>query len=189
MKKITAGFWLLSLTVPFLAGCGGQAAQGTQPANIVTPLTLSPPPIYALLGFRRELDLTSHQVAALDSIAQTVEDENRPLVRDLQAQSRDRARQAGVFEINPVTEPILEEIRANQRRAGEGVAALLNEEQQQTVCRLFDRSSQRPGGRPQQAAPARQTAGPAATRPVGWHWCAPNAERAEPASADASGSS
>jgi hypothetical protein len=160
-----------------LAGCGGASRGAQNQEGVITPLTLQPPPVYALLGARAELNLTSAQVATLDSIAEAFQEENRPLAEELQRVSG--ADGPGVYRIRPEGEPILESIQANQKRANESVAAALTEEQRATVCRLF---SQPPaggrGGQPGRA-PARMQAGsPGDTtriersgRPVVWSWC------------------
>jgi hypothetical protein len=61
---------------------------------MVSPLTLEPPPIYALLGYRTDLELTSEQVAALDSVAEEARDESAPLLRELEERT-DNGRQRG----------------------------------------------------------------------------------------------
>jgi hypothetical protein len=182
MRQLLGSALLLTMVVPLASGCAANSGLPNNGMAMVTPLSLEPPPIYALLGYRRDLDLTSDQVAALDAIAQEVQEENRPLVRELQENSRERARQPGIMVVTPEGEPILDEIRANQRRAGEAVAALLDEEQRATVCRLFDRN--RPGtrGAPARPAAAQATAGSPDRRefdPIGWYWCAEPAIVAE----------
>jgi hypothetical protein len=172
MNASRIGSLLIALGAVTLVACG--SPRGGSQVAMVTPLTVGPPPIYALLGYRNELSLTSDQVTALDSIAQTAQEENRTLVEELQATSRERARQPGFFELTAEGEAVLERIRANQRRAVDGVADLLSEEQQATVCRLFQPGRRNPSAR--QPPAARAAADTAQARrgpqgPPGWHWC------------------
>jgi hypothetical protein len=184
-----------SRTLPFLAVLGmavltacGSPRSAPPAGSMITPLSLGPPPIYALLGYRQELALTSEQVAALDSIAQSAQEQNRPLISQLQAASRERARQPGFFEVTPEAQPILDEIRANQRGAADAVAELLTEDQRGTVCRVFDPTRRSPNARARQ--PARTVANDTVQArmmggPTGWHWCNPTpttAETVDPAS-------
>jgi hypothetical protein len=174
MKSKIAIVLGLTLIAPLVAACGGGAPRaGIDPNTFVTPLTLEPPPIYALLGFRRDLELSSEQVAALDSIAQAAQEEIRPLVRELQDHGRERPRQPGTIDVGTAGQPVLEEIREKQRRTVEAVAEVLSEQQRETVCRLFDRS--RTGSRAQPRGSAGAAHDDAQSRgmpvPVGWHWC------------------
>jgi hypothetical protein len=170
--RVVAGV-LLALTV---VGCGGRTPPNME--GMLTPLTVEPPPIYAIIGARADLALTSEQVAALDSIAIDIQAVNRPLIADLETvspQSRSGARR-----ITPEGEPILEQIRSNSRQASEGVHDLLTEAQREKVCELFNRRSQpRSAGRgrgpapPPRQAPADSTApGPFGMMGSRWYWCA-----------------
>jgi hypothetical protein len=140
---------LLVLVPLFIAAaCGGQAAtEGTggpgQFRTTVLPLALEPPPVYSLLGYRDRLGLTSEQVTALDSIAIAVREANAPLITELEQRAILNARAPGVLQVNPSERPLLDEVRENNRAAIEGVAELLTEEQQSSVCDLYqrDRSS------------------------------------------------
>jgi hypothetical protein len=177
MKKIAPTAYLLLLTAPLFAACAVNPRVPMDPNTTVTPLSLSPPPIYALLGFRRELDLTSDQIAALDDLAQNVQAENADLLKSLQAQSRERQRQPGFYNLLPQGIPLLEEVRENYREAGEAVLRVLEPEQRTTVCRLFgpDRASRfasRAGAAPE-IDPL--------TNPVAWAWCATTPGGAPPA--------
>lgn len=149
-----------------LAACG-TARIPSDAVAVVTPLSLGPPPIYSLLGYRQELDLTSEQVAALDSIAQAVQAENRELVEELRKASE--GNRSGLMVVRPNGEPILQEIQANHRQAGEAIEKLLDEEQKASVCELFERPDQGrrgEGGRRRQAQPD-----PRYLQPAGWPWC------------------
>lgn len=172
MKKTIFGpALLIGALAPLAAACATGGGLPNDATSVVTPLTLEPPPIYALLGYRRELELTSEQVAALDAIAQEVQDDNRPLVRELQEATRERSRQPGLMIVTSDGEPILEEIRANQRKAGEAVAEVLDETQRAAVCELFDRT--RNGARRSSGAArtANVTRDPRVMQPAGWYWC------------------
>lgn len=162
-----------AMALPLLAACGGGARSSLDSDRFVTPLALEPPPIYALLGYSRDLGLTSEQITALDSIAQSAREESRPLVAQLRTTARERS--PGFFEITPEAQPVLEEIRAQQMRSREAVGEVLSEEQAQTACRLFQRDRERARGRT--AARAPQTPARASgmlDQPRGaaaWPWC------------------
>ena len=141
--------------------------------GMLTPLTVEPPPIYAIIGARADLMLTSEQVARLDSIAIAIQSVNRPLIEDLEEVSP--ASRSGARRLTEEGEPILEQIRANARQASEGVHGLLTEAQRAEVCDLFNRrvpGRAGPGAPPRpapadSAAPGRFGMGPR------WYWCAP----------------
>ena len=169
--------WSAALGLLLLAACGGRRGPADL-EGLVTPLTVEPPPIYAIIGARTDLALTSEQVAALDSIAMTVQVTNRPLIEELQAISP-RARRGGAWRVTDEGEPILEEIRANGREAGEGVHTLLTEDQRSKVCVLFERTTSR--GRQGPGAPPPDSA--ALNRPGAaprWYWCGPSGPGGEP---------
>ncbi len=156
------------------------AATGSLPPNavVVTPLTLEPPPIYSLLGYRSELKLTSDQVAALDSIGQAVRDENRELVAELRQTSDGRRSQAGALVVTEQGRPVLEAIRENQLAAVDAVSHVLDESQRAEVCRLSTRESERARRDAPERRSPRQPEPPdsldergALQRPVGWNWC------------------
>ena len=138
-------------------GCTARPAQepGQPPANMrltVIPLALEPPPVYALIGYRDRLDLTSQQVTTLDSLATSVRDENGALVDSLEARAIINNRQPGVLQVNPSERPILDRIRANNRTVIDRVAELLNPEQETAVCELYEqdiREANRRRPRPQ----------------------------------------
>ena len=159
------------------------AARSGIPADalVVTPLTLEPPPIYSLLGYRTDLNLTSEQVTRLDSIAQSVRDENRELVEELRRTSSERRSQGGVLLVSEEGRPVLAAIRENQVAAVDAVSQLLDETQREQVCSLTSREGQRGRrGESDRRAPEsaeRRDAGDAnderdgLQRPVGWTWC------------------
>jgi hypothetical protein len=174
MKKIAPAAYLLLLTAPLFAACALNPRVPMDPDTTITPLSISAPPIYALLGFRRELDLTSEQIAALDELAQNVQADNADLLKGLRANSRERQRQPGFYDLLPEGIPLLEEVRENYRQAGEAVLAVLDDEQQTTACRLF---------RPDRVGRFASRAGAAAeidplTNPEAWSWCASTAPEA-----------
>ncbi len=94
------------------------------------------PPVYSLIGDRERLKLTSAQVTSLDSIGVALQAQNSPLidqVRELQESGggfRRRVSQQQVEQSRPLTD----QIRENNRRAQEGVRALLTAEQQREAC-------------------------------------------------------
>lgn len=134
-----------------LAGCAPAAAPGDAP-RAITPLTLEPPPIYALLGYRQELSLTSEQIAALDAIAREVRDRNSPLVDSLRSVGDRSGR--GFIAVDERSEPLLERVRENHRSAIEEVREVLTEEQEGATCRLFGEAQSR---RLQERGQARRT--------------------------------
>jgi hypothetical protein len=138
MNTRLAGLALLLL----VAGCGAQPTPERAPsANArmtVLPLALEPPPVYALIGYRERLELSSQQVTALDSIATTVRVANSPLIDSLQAKAITNNRTPGVLQINPSERPLLQQIRDNTRRAIDEVAGVLTSEQLEEVCELYE---------------------------------------------------
>jgi len=172
MKKIAVPAYLLLFAAPLVAGCSLTPRTPMDPNTTVTPLSLTAPPIYALLGFRRELELSSGQIMILDSIAESVQRENVERVADLQKNSRERQRQPGFYDLLPEAVPLFEEIRSSYREAGEAVKELLDREQQATVCRLFDRERQsRYVARGSALRGQRSEEIDAILNPVPWTWC------------------
>jgi hypothetical protein len=162
-----------------VAACGSPAQRQpaqSQPAQLPedAPVAerVSPPPVHALLGHRAELNLTSEQIAALDSIGQAVfavGDSIRAQLVERHAQQRGRR--------DPRATPaFLESVAAlseHNRQAQEAVQDVLTDEQEARVCELFARDRRR-------ASPPRQRAdrnGRAAQIPVTpgavWSWCRP----------------
>jgi hypothetical protein len=163
--------WIFAGILLVLAGCGGRRSANME--GLLTPLTVEPPPIYAIIGARADPMLSSEQVARLDSIAIAVQSANRPLIEDLQEVSPPA--RSGARRLTEEGEPILEQIRANTREASERVHGLLTEAQREEVCDLFNRRPPTRGGpqppaRPtptDSTAPGRLGMGPR------WYWCAP----------------
>jgi hypothetical protein len=122
-----------------LAGCGAVQEPASAP-RAVAPIALEPPPIYSLLGFRQEIGLSSEQVSALDSIAEGVRRENAPLVQQLRERNTARAEQRGFIMVDSVAQPVLEQLRENNRTAVGAVGEILNPQQRTAACRLFDQS-------------------------------------------------
>lgn len=161
---------ILSTLLLLLAGCAPAAGPAETP-GVVTPLELEPPPIYALLGYRRELSLTSEQIAALDAIAERVRERNAPLVDSLESVGDRGGR--GFIAIDERTEPILERIRESHREAMEEVGEVLTDEQEGTTCRLFDQARDPESDRRRPRSPGGAAADSAA-RGLGarvWAWC------------------
>ena len=125
-----------------LAACSAQPAPDTgPPANArmtVLPLALEPPPVYALIGYRDRLELTSQQVTQLDSIATSVQTANSALIDSLQAKAVTSNRAPGVLQVNPTERPLLQEIRDNTRRAVDQVEEVLTSAQETEVCELYE---------------------------------------------------
>lgn len=166
-RKILASLLLL------VAACAPAADPADAP-GIITPLTLEPPPIYALLGYRQDLSLESRQIAALDSIAERIRERNAPLIDSLQSMGDRGGR--GFIQIDERTEPLLERIRENHRGAMAEVREVLTEEQESTTCRLFSearsRRIQEGRARPRTRTPGTMPDSAARGRGgVVWTWC------------------
>jgi Spy/CpxP family protein refolding chaperone len=122
-----------------LAACG-QASDYSTPVPMATAPMLQAPPIYALLGQREKLELTSAQVTALDSLGTWIATVNSPLtmqLREMRGEIRPRPVTGAEPQEVAEVEPIVERIRANNRQAMEGVKAVLTPEQQTKTCELF----------------------------------------------------
>lgn len=120
-----------------VAACG-RGIDPNDPTAMVPPLALEPPPIYALLGYRSDLELTSEQVSALDSIAQAVDDSTRAAVAELRRASSENSRYRGMVPITDESRPLLNQVREHHRRAALAVQEVLDEEQEAEVCRLYE---------------------------------------------------
>jgi hypothetical protein len=131
MKKMALFAMLL-----LLAACGGSGGAAAGPLTLVAPLALEPPPVYSLLGYRTQLELTSEQIVSLDSIATAVRAENTSLVQELRERTTPRRGPSGVLQVDSLNRPLLEEIRENNRLAAEAVGEVLTAEQEVEVCRL-----------------------------------------------------
>ena len=133
-----------SLAVSVVAACTARQQQSdpnTPPANMrmtVVPLALEPPPVYALIGYRDRLELTSQQVTSLDSLATAVREENNILVDSLEEKAITSNRSPGVLQVNPSERPLLDRIRSNNRAVIDKVAELLTPEQETGVCELYE---------------------------------------------------
>lgn len=132
---------LMILTVGLSACATGPAPEGPAP-TLVTPTMLQPPPIYALIGHRDRLELTSEQIEQLDSIAVNLEDRNEDLIDELEERSMPTRNQSGMV-VDEEGKPVLEEIRDNNRKASEAVGRLLTSDQQESTCELFDLDDER----------------------------------------------
>lgn len=162
------------LVLPVLAACGSGGAPAGAPPALVTPTMLQPPPIYALIGHRDRLDLTSEQIESLDSIAVGLRAQNDSLVDALQDRAVPSRNQMG-FLVDDEGRPILEQIRDNNRDASTAVGRVLSEEQQAETCDLF----QPPGSaRSRNTRPRVRGADPSAADSIWralesriWPWC------------------
>lgn len=167
----------LIVSAPMLAAvvaCGSSGLPESTVA-VVTPVALASPPIYSLLGYRSDLQLSSEQIAALDSIAQDVQKTNGDLAEELSRMSDRPRTPTGAFVVMPEGEPILDQLRHNQKAAGEAVGELLSEDQRNRVCELFDRD-----GRARRSSGGNSATRQSAQRrdvdnrvlgPAGWPWC------------------
>jgi hypothetical protein len=168
-------FLLIAIT---LAGCA--SGSGGEPEVAVNdgPTPVPAPSVYALIGDRERLGLSSAQVVALDSIGEWLSEANSRLEDQLQemgvtttgfgGQRRDR--------VPEEAEPLLANIRANNSQALASIGTLLNEEQEQQLCDDAEEDNERrPGARnPPRGEPRDSTAAP--SRPA-WPWCGPAESR------------
>jgi len=176
-----------------LVGCGGVQDPASAP-RAIAPIALEPPPVYSLLGYRQEIGLTSQQVTTLDSIAEGVRRENAPLVQQLRERNPASAQQRGFILIDTVAQPVLEQVRQNNREAAAAVGAVLTPQQRLAACRMFEqqqrerttrRGAQAQDARARQAQQGRggirvEPGDTAMVRGGVWGWCSP-AELATPA--------
>ncbi|HEV2149409.1 MAG TPA: Spy/CpxP family protein refolding chaperone [Longimicrobiaceae bacterium] len=170
MKRLTRTLGLLALAACSSAPPASQAPP--QQAWVPTP------PVYALIGQRQDLNLTSAQVTALDSIGAALQRQNSPMLTEL----RELQQASGGFRRRPSPEaterarPLIDSLRENNRTAQEAVRALLSEEQRTRVCRISgpDRDDARRRQARQQQQPRQRGIGPDTTVNVfrgPWTWC------------------
>jgi hypothetical protein len=170
-----------------VSACSSAATPAGPPPSLVTPLMLQPPPIYALLGYRERLELTTEQIVGLDSIAMGLKDENDDLIHELEEKSSLTRSQTALI-VGDEGKPVLEQIRENNRGAAEAVGRLLTSEQQETTCDLFRLERNESGRRGRQQRERRgvdQAAADSIWRALEsrtWPWCG-----AAPASGDTPG--
>ena len=162
------------LVLPLFAACGSAGGPAGAPPALVTPTMLQPPPIYALIGHRDRLDLSSEQIEDLDSIAVGLRAQNDSLVDALQGRAIPSRNQMG-FLIDDEGRPILEQIRVNNRDASTAVGRLLSAEQQTETCDLFQPAG---SARARNARPRVRGADPGAADSIWralearvWPWC------------------
>lgn len=154
------------------------------------------PPVYALIGQREKLALTSAQVTALDSIGVHIDRVNAPLMsrlRELRGEygGRRNAPRPDSEELQPT----LEQLRRNNQQAMEGVRNVLTAQQRTTACEMAREASrealrdgrgeyaQRGAGRQPRGMRGGMAADSALTwnRPT-WTWCAAPAQGSTPRS-------
>ena len=145
----------LSAAVLLLAACGGrQPQEGPQPAGsgrgaprdslqrelYAAWRSAQMPSVFGLIGARERLKLTSTQVTALDSIAEAVREQNRPLTESLRETTRSGnggpIRQPRSDEERREFITLLRRAGENTRRGVAGVQAVLNAEQRAAACAL-----------------------------------------------------
>ncbi|HEV2735766.1 MAG TPA: hypothetical protein VGV85_13050, partial [Longimicrobiaceae bacterium] len=138
MKRLLTALGILAL-----AACSSSAPPpaATAPQQPWVPT----PPVYALIGERQDLNLTSAQVTTLDSIGVALAASNQPALTRIQAmQPSGGFRRTSAADVER-TRPLIDSIRDNNRRAQERVQALLTEQQRADVCKMYapDRAEQR----------------------------------------------
>lgn len=155
------------------------------------------PSIYALLGERERLNLSTVQVMALDSIAEALQERNRPWVDSLRAVTGSRSggpvRPPRDGEEREAFLPLLARIAENNRAAVSAVEAALSPPQRQAVCELQreGREERRDGMRRGRGGPARGGGGMRPPpgmegdtlgfgRRAGWPWCGATGPRRPP---------
>ncbi|HEU0052998.1 MAG TPA: Spy/CpxP family protein refolding chaperone [Longimicrobium sp.] len=120
-----------------LAACGGTQPE-PQPRTMAAYRGAQMPSVYALLGRRDELKLTSAQVTALDSIAQALSDSNRVLTGQMRGVTNSRGggpmrRPRSTAQEDSVL-PLLERVGENNRRAMDAIGQVLTPAQRDTLC-------------------------------------------------------
>jgi len=170
------------------AGCSGNTeprpAPGRGPGVATRPSDV--PPVYALLGQRERIELTSEQIAALDSIGIWVAEANRELLESLREHGLDSPRMVASAPIDPDRiapegRAILVELGENNTAAARGVEGVLTTAQRDRICELFgaeegmerSRDSAQPGGE----RVSGQAADSRVSRRYRWPWCAPGVEQ------------
>lgn len=138
MKRLLPALGILALAACYSSAPPPQPAAPQQP-------WVPTPPVYALIGERQELSLTSAQVTALDSIGVALAASNSPALREIQEmQPSGGFRRTTAADVERAR-PLIDSIRENNRRAQEGVRVLLTEQQRADVCKMYapDRAEQR----------------------------------------------
>jgi hypothetical protein len=132
---------VLSLAAAALAAaaCAGTAPR-PEPRTLAAYRDAQTPPVYALLGEREELALSSGQVNTIDSIAEALRERNRPLADQLRGMTGSGAggpvRRPRSAEEEARFLPVLEEIGRNNREAMDAVGRALSDEQRGKVCQM-----------------------------------------------------
>jgi hypothetical protein len=156
----------ISVLLLLLAACGPPAPNGPAPAGsgaeqagrdslqremFAAWRSAQMPSVYALIGARERLKLSSAQVTALDSIAEAVREQNRPFADSLRRFTR--SPNGGPMRI-PSNDAqrrdftaILQKMGANMRTAVAAVQALLDAEQRTAACALALEERQGRGSR------------------------------------------
>ena len=194
IKRHLAGLGILAL-----AACGPSTPPpaSTPSGSATRPAAMGPiqtPPVYALLGQREKLGLSSAQVTALDSIGMHIDRANAPLMSRLRELRGEYGGRRGAPRPNDEElQPTLEQLRTNNRQAMEGVRNVLTPQQRTTACEMARESSreamrdrrgesaQRGGDRPYGARRGGMAADSALawSRPV-WTWCTAPAQGSTP---------
>ncbi len=128
MVKLIASSMVILLSV----GCAAPQPQPEPEDRDRTVLRVQAPPVYALLGEREELRLTSEQVATIDSIGRWLHEANAPHLLTLNGAPGERT----VAEEDTLL-ALLEEIHENNSSAGAAIEDLLNDTQEAQVCEMF----------------------------------------------------
>lgn len=171
---------LLSLITMLTACAGsGEPPPGELP---IAAAPLSGPSVYALLGEREDLGLTSAQISALDSIGTWLSTANRELRDDVGGVRRDRT---SPDDLPEATRSALDRIRDNNAQAMRGIEATLTPDQRDSVCRMErerrERRAEERSDRPDRPQPTRgrfDVRGPGGE--MLWSWCQPPAETSGP---------
>lgn len=124
-----------AIVVLLSAGCASPQPQVEPEETERTVLRVQAPPVYALLGEREELRLTSEQVAAVDSIGRWLYAANAPHLQVLNGAPGERT----VAEEDTLI-ALLEAIHVNNTAAGAAIQELLNDTQEAQVCEMFAES-------------------------------------------------
>ncbi len=128
-----------------LAACGGGSpSRAPEPRDTFVPVQA--PPVYALLGQREALGLSSAQIMALDSVGEDLRVRNRAATDSLRAAWRhgggERMSDRGRRQFADANQPLFQRVSANNQRAIQAVERILTAEQRVRSCELAGRERQ-----------------------------------------------
>lgn len=155
---------LVGISLALLAGCALAPRQASSPNQ---PPPVRAPSVFALLGERERLELTSGQVEALDSIGRWLASETERVAEELAPADRAGRAQPDTTEVRTRAEAVT----AVHAQAIESVEGLLTETQREMVCTI-QREERDERGEDDVRAPRRSPLdGPVGFARARWTWC------------------